>query len=104
MRLPGVAHGLGRRHRLADGAEAINQSAFLVNAYQDGVVNRIAYLRRQERDLFGRLYVTTEENDAARLDFAQKLSHAPVKLRARNAYEEHTPGLKLDWQLFLTLD
>src|SRR4051812_29733083 len=65
--LPRVAHCPGRRHRLADGPEPINESALLVNAYQHWMIHGVAYLRRQQRDLFGRFNVATEEHNAARL-------------------------------------
>jgi hypothetical protein len=67
------------------------------------MVYGVAYLRGEERHLRRRLYVAREEDYAARLDFVQELTHAPVKLRPRNAYEEHTPGLALNRQLLLTL-
>jgi len=67
------------------------------------MVYGVAYLRCQERDLRRRLHVAAEEDYAARLDFAEELAHAPVKLRSRNAYEEHTTGLALNRQFLFNL-
>jgi hypothetical protein len=104
MGLPGIAHGLGRRHRLADGAETVNESALLVYADEHGMVNRVAYLRVEERHLLGRFDVAAEEDHAARLNFAEQLSHTAVYLSSGNTYEEHTPGFALNRQLLFAFD
>src|SRR5947209_18199169 len=57
VRTSGFAHGLGRRHRLHNVAEAVNEPTFLVNCDDDIMINGVAYLRVEQCDLLRRFYV-----------------------------------------------
>src|SRR5207237_664535 len=92
---PRLAHRLGRRRRLADFAEAVDESALLINADEDTASGCVAYLGAEERDLLRRLDVAPEEYDAARTDFAQERAPVPVERRDGQANEKKPPGLPL---------
>src|SRR5437763_12580135 len=95
FRAPRVAHRLGRRRRLADFAEAVNESALLVNADEDARAGCVAYLSAEERDLLRRFDVAPEEYDAARSDFAQERAPVSVERRDGQTDEKKPPGLSL---------
>jgi hypothetical protein len=95
LRTPRQPDRLGRRHRRADFAEAVNQAALLIHSDEHAPARRVAYLRVQERDLLARLDVAAEQDDAAGAHLAQQLAQPLVERRARQADEQKSPGLAL---------
>jgi hypothetical protein len=60
------------------------------------MIDGVAYLHVEVRDLLCRFDVAPEEDDAARLDFAQKLAKSSIQTCAGKADKQEASGLALD--------
>ena len=60
------------------------------------MIHRVAYLRVNERDLFGGLYVSPEEHDAPGLHFTKHGARSLGQFRARQSNEQQAPCLAFD--------
>jgi hypothetical protein len=77
-------------------AKAINESALLVNGYEHRMLDGVSYLLIEIRHLLRRLDVSPEEDDAARLHFAEQLARGPINTRAGQPDEQEPSGLLPD--------
>jgi hypothetical protein len=80
-------------HRRANLTQAINQTAFLINAEQRFDAHGFADAVEQSAQLIRRNHVSTEDDDAARLHVFDERAGVGVKLGTGQADVEQLPDL-----------